>query len=117
MGGVNGSALLVPHLVGTQTVRSERGNVEMEWKCVRRKHGTLCNTEGASSARRLRRLRMTPQLCRCRLFFQFSSSFVDFSVFFSVWSVAPAFLRRPDHHDGGVAQVVEREEYKHMDDR
>ena len=44
--------------------------------------------EGAPSSCRLRRLKMTPQLCRCRLVSQTSSSFVGFGVFFSGWSVS-----------------------------
>ena len=52
---------------------------------------TLCNTKATSSARRLRRLKMTPQLCHHGLVSQTSSFFVDFGVFFSVWSVSSVF--------------------------
>ena len=88
-GQVDGNALLVPHLIGRQTVRSESGDVEME-RSVRLQvreasiWGLFVIPRGASSSRRLRQPKMTPQLCHHKPVSQTSSFYVCSGVSFSL---------------------------------
>ena len=54
---------------------------------------TLCNIERASSVRRLRRPRMTPQLCHCRPASQIVFSSAGPCASSSAWTAAPASAR------------------------